>query len=85
MGKALSRAATRPCAGRQGVSDLTDPENNGHTNEYKNHNAIFRSSIEPHFYLEGAFNVFDNQAGAGDDRWCCDLNGWVEPDFGARR
>lgn len=66
-------------------SDLTDPQNDGYSNENINYNAVFRSSVEPYFHSEGAFNVFDNQVGAGDDKWCCDLNGWVEADFGAKR
>lgn len=65
--------------------DLTDPENNGQSNAYVNYNAVFRSSVEPYFGAEGAFNVFDNRVGSGDDKWCCDLNGWVEADFGSTR
>ena len=65
--------------------DLTDPENDAYANAYVNYNAVFRSSIEPYFGAEGAFNVFDNRVGAGDDKWCCDLNGWVEADFGSKR
>lgn len=65
--------------------DLTDPENDGHANEYVNYNAVFRSSVEPWYAGEGAFNVFDNQVGGGDDKWCCDKNGWVEADFGSKR
>ena len=65
--------------------DLTDPENDGYGNAYVNYNAVFRSSIEPYFGAEGAFNVFDNRVGSGDDKWCCDLNGWVEADFGGTR
>jgi len=65
--------------------DLTDPENDGRTQEYINYNAVFRSSVEPYFGAEGAFNVFDNRVGAGDDKWCCDMNGWVEADFGDKR
>jgi len=65
--------------------DLTDPENDGHSQEYVNYNAVFRSSIEPQYAAEGAFNVFDNIVGAGNDKWCCDANGWVEADFGSKR
>lgn len=65
--------------------DLTDPENNGQHNAYVNYNAVFRSSVEPYFGAEGAFNVFDNLVGPGDDKWCCDMNGWVEADFGSTR
>ena len=65
--------------------DLTDPENNGAPNSYENYNAVFRSSIEPYFYNEGAFNVFDNLVDGRDAKWCCDTNGWVEADFGNKR
>lgn len=65
--------------------DLTDPENDGQRNAYVNYNAVFRSSVEPYFGAEGAFNVFDNAVGSGDDKWCCDANGWVEADFGSTR
>lgn len=66
--------------------DLTDPENNGNASAYVNYNATFRSSLEPYFYAEGAFNVFDNVVGSGDAKWCCDGgNVWVEADFGAKR
>jgi len=65
--------------------DLTDPENDGLGNEYVNYNAVFRSSIEPQYLSEGAFNVFDNAVGGGNDKWCCDANGWVEADFGSKR
>jgi len=65
--------------------DLTDPENDGYGNEYVNYNAVFRSSVEPWFGGEGAFNVFDNIVGGGDDKWCCDAGGWVEADFGSKR
>ena len=65
--------------------DLTDPENDGNPDAYANYNAVFRSSIEPYFGSEGAFNVFDNRVGGGDDKWCCDANGWVEADFGEKR
>lgn len=66
--------------------DLTDPENNGSPTSYLNYNATFRSSIEPYYYSEGAFNVFDNQVGSGDAKWCCDAgNVWVEADFGSKR
>lgn len=66
--------------------DLTDPENNGNASAYLNYNATFRSSVEPFFYSEGAFNVFDNVVGGGDAKWCCDAgNVWVEADFGTKR
>ncbi|GAB2843329.1 hypothetical protein GCM10027277_08450 [Pseudoduganella ginsengisoli] len=66
--------------------DLTDPENNASATSLVNYNATLRSSIEPYFYNEGAFNVFDNQVGSGDAKWCCDAgNVWVEADFGSKR
>ena len=65
--------------------DLTDPEDDAAPNAYVNYNAIFRSSVEPQFHDEGAFNVFDNKLGGGDNKWCCDINGWVEADFGDKR
>jgi hypothetical protein len=62
--------------------DLTDPEDNGLPETDVNYNASFRSSIEPGFGGgEYAFNVFDNRLGGGNDKWCCDLNGWVEAQF----
>jgi hypothetical protein len=66
--------------------DLTDPENNASASSLVNYNATLRSSVEPYFYSEGAFNVFDNQVGSGDAKWCCDAgNVWVEADFGNKR
>ncbi len=66
--------------------DLTDPENNGNPEANIGYNAVFRSSIEPGFGGgEAAFNVFDNRVGGGNDKWCCDLNVWVEADFGTQR
>lgn len=65
--------------------DLTDPENNGQPDTNVGYNAIFRSSVEPGFGGgEFAFNVFDNRVGGGNDKWCCDLNVWVEADFGKK-
>ena len=80
-----AQAVTVRGAGTLVGHDLTDPENNGYTNEYVNYNAVFRSSIEPYYAAEGAFNVFDNRVGGGNDKWCCDPNGWVEADFGSKR
>jgi len=67
--------------------DLTDPENNGLADSNVNYDAVFRSSVEPFFGGgEGAFNVFDNRLGGGNDKWCCSGPGagsvWVEADFG---
>lgn len=66
-------------------SDLTDPDNNGSVDANLNYDATFRSLNKPYFHSEGAFNVFDNSVGPGDAKWCCDLNGWVEADFGSKR
>lgn len=52
--------------------DLTDPENDGDPENNVNYNATFNASEEPTFGgAEGAFNVFDNQAGGGNMKWCC--------------
>lgn len=78
-------AVVRPNTGTAGLvgGDLTDPQNDGHANADVNYNAIFRSSHEPGFGGgEYAFNVFDNRVGGGNDKWCCDINVWVEADFG---
>ena len=65
--------------------DLTDPENNGNPEANVGYNAVFRSSVEPGFGGgEFAFNVFDNRVGGGNDKWCCDMNVWVEADFGKK-
>lgn len=54
-------------------SDLTDPENNGAVDANVGYNATFNASIEPDFGGgEFAFNVFDNQTGGGNNKWCCD-------------
>src|SRR4051812_40215581 len=53
-------------------SDLTDPENNGDPENNVNYNAAFSASEEANFGgSEGAFNVFDNQVGGGNEKWCC--------------
>lgn len=81
-------ATIRPTLGNGGLvgGDLTDPENNGDPEQNIGYNAIFRSSVEPGFGGgEYAFNVFDNRVGGGNDKWCCDLGGWVEADFGSKR
>ena len=56
--------------------DLTDPENDGAPDANTGYNATFTSSEEPGFGGgEFAFNVFDNQVGGGNAKWCCgDLN-----------
>ncbi len=66
--------------------DLTDPENNGNPEANVGYNATFRSSIENGFGgAEYAFNVFDNQVGGGNAKWCCDANVWVEANFGSKQ
>lgn len=53
-------------------SDLTDPENNGDPEANINYNASFSASEEALFGgAEAAFNVFDNQVGGGNMKWCC--------------
>lgn len=81
-------AVVRTNLGNAGLigGDLTDPENNGNPEANINYNATFRSSVEAGFGgAEYAFNVFDNQVGGGNDKWCCDTNVWVEANFGAKR
>ncbi len=52
--------------------DLTDPENDGLPDADVNYNAIFTSTNEPGFGGgEFSFNVFDNQVGGGNAKWCC--------------
>lgn len=52
--------------------DLTDPENNGDPENNVGYNATFNASEEPSFGGgEAAFNVFDNQVGGGNSKWCC--------------
>ncbi len=51
--------------------DLTDPEDDGQPDADEGYNAIFTSSEEPGFGGgEFAFNVFDNQLGPGNAKWC---------------
>ena len=51
--------------------DLTDPEDDGEPDANEGYNAIFTSSEEPGFGGgEFAFNVFDNQLGPGNAKWC---------------
>jgi hypothetical protein len=80
-----SAQAVVTLAGLQG-NDLTDPEDDASQNSYQDYDAIFRSSHEPQFNAEGAFNVFDNTVGSGDAKWCCDgPTVWVEADFGSQQ
>ena len=52
--------------------DLTDPENDGLPDSDVNYNATFASTDEPGFGGgEYSFNVFDNQVGGGNAKWCC--------------
>ena len=51
--------------------DLTDPEDDGQPDADVGYNAKFSSSEEPGFGGgEFAFNVFDNQLGGGNAKWC---------------
>ena len=51
--------------------DLTDPEDDGDPEADKGYNAIFSANDEPGFAGgESAFNVFDNQLGPGNAKWC---------------
>jgi CotH kinase protein/Fn3 associated/Lamin Tail Domain/F5/8 type C domain/Chitobiase/beta-hexosaminidase C-terminal domain len=53
--------------------DLTDPENNGSDVTGTGFNWVsITASSENAWTAEGAYNVFDNKVGAGDDKWCCD-------------
>src|SRR4030095_1575755 len=53
--------------------DLTDPENNGSDASGANFNWVtINASSENYWTQEGAFNVFDNQVGSNDAKWCCD-------------
>ena len=53
--------------------DLTDPENNGVDGAATNWNwTTISATSENAWTAEGAYNIFDNKAGAGDDKWCCD-------------
>ena len=52
--------------------DLTDPENDGDPDADVGYNATFASDDEPGFGGgENSFNVFDNQVGGGNMKWCC--------------
>jgi hypothetical protein len=53
--------------------DLTDPENNGVDGAMTNWNwQTITATSENAWSAEGAYNIFDNKVGAGDDKWCCD-------------
>ena len=51
--------------------DLTDPEDDGDPEADKGYNAKFTANDEAGFGGgESAFNVFDNQLGPGNAKWC---------------
>lgn len=53
--------------------DLTDPEDNGVDGAMTNWNWVSISATSENTWsAEGAYNIFDNKVGAGDDKWCCD-------------
>ncbi len=61
--------------------DLTDPEDDGQPDADEGYNAIFTANDEPSFGGgENAFNVFDNQLGGGNAKWCCGPNGGIPDD-----
>lgn len=61
-------------------SDLTDPENNGNDSIAQGSNfnwTSISSSNKSFFHVAGegeagAFDVFDNKVGNGEEKWCCD-------------
>lgn len=61
-------------------SDLTDPENNGNdsTPNGSNFNWVSINSSSKSFFhtadggQAGAFDIFDNKVGNGEEKWCCD-------------
>jgi hypothetical protein len=58
--------------------DLTDPENDGDPEADVNYNAGFRSNNEPGFAGgEFSYNVFDNEVGGGNMKWCCGPAGGI--------
>jgi hypothetical protein len=79
--------------------DLTDPEDDGDPEADDGYNAIFDSNHEPGFGSdeadpasagagESAFNVFDNELGPANAKWCCGMPGgvpeeglWVTAEF----
>lgn len=73
-GQFAARASTILGTGTAALlgGDLTDPENDGQPDTNIGYNATFTSSEEPGFGGgEFAFNVFDNQVGGGNAKWCC--------------
>ncbi|MEZ5324762.1 MAG: discoidin domain-containing protein [Verrucomicrobiales bacterium] len=65
--------------------DLTDPENDGDPEADVNYNATFNASEEAAFGGgESAFNIFDNEVGGGNSKWCCGTDAfplWAEATF----
>lgn len=70
--------------------DLTDPENDGAPDADTGYNAAFDSNNEPGFGGgEFSFNVFDNEIGGGNAKWCCGAGGgfpegeglWIDASF----
>ena len=63
--------------------DLTDPEDNGVDGSDTNWNwDSIDASSEKYWTSEGSYNVFDNNVGGGNSKWCC--NGptqWISVGF----
>ena len=58
--------------------DLTDPEDDGAADADEGYNAIFTANEEPGFGGgEFSFNIFDNQLGGGNAKWCCGRSGGI--------
>lgn len=58
--------------------DLTDPEDDGNPEADEGYNAIFSANEEPGFAGgENSFNVFDNELGGGNTKWCCGRGGGI--------
>ena len=58
--------------------DLTDPEDDGQADADEGYNATFTANEEPGFGGgEFSFNVFDNQLGGGNAKWCCGRSGGI--------
>ena len=52
--------------------DLTDPEDDGNDGNGSGFNWLSTAaSSENNFGGEGALDVFDNQIGSGNTKWCC--------------
>jgi hypothetical protein len=58
--------------------DLTDPEDDGDPEADAGYNVIFSSNDEPGFGGgEFSFNVFDNELGPSNAKWCCGPGGGI--------